>query len=85
MINEVIMTEFQFVAEWRISASLAEVYEAITHCLDWPKWWQGSEKVEKLVIGDTNGVGCVHRFIWKGRIPYRLIFDIRVNELQSTM
>jgi hypothetical protein len=75
------MTKFQLVTEWRLSASLAEVFEAITHCLDWPKWWLGSEKVEKLVMGDKNGVECVHRFIWKGRIPYRLVFDIRVTRI----
>ncbi len=75
------MTEFQFVTEWRINAPLTEVYDALTHCLDWPKWWQGSEKVEKLVIGDANGVGSVHRFIWRGRIPYRLVFNIRVTQI----
>lgn len=75
------MTEFQFVTEWRISAPLAEVYDAITHCLNWPTWWQGSEKVEKLIIGDANGVGSVHRFIWRGRIPYRLTFDIHVTRV----
>ncbi|SDY31206.1 SRPBCC family protein [Nitrosomonas sp. Nm33] len=75
------MTEFQFVTEWRISAPLAEVCDAITHCLDWPTWWRGCKKVEKLVIGDANGVGSMHRFIWRGRIPYRLTFDMLITHV----
>lgn len=74
-------TDFKLITEWRISAPLSEVYEAITHCLAWPTWWKGVEKVEKLEPGDANGVGCVHRFTWKGRIPYRLSFDMRVKRV----
>lgn len=72
-------TEFKFVTEWRIDAPLADVCEAISHCLDWPAWWKGVEAVEKLETGDADGIGSVHRFTWKGRIPYRFTFDMRVT------
>ncbi|SOD21084.1 SRPBCC family protein [Nitrosomonas ureae] len=72
-------TEFKFVTEWRIDAPLVEVCDAISHCLDWPLWWKGVEAVEMLESGDANGIGSVHRFTWKGRIPYRFTFDLRVT------
>lgn len=74
-------SEFQFITEWHIDAPLAEVYEAIVQCLDWPMWWKGVVNVEKLAPGNADGVGSVHRFTWKGRIPYRFTFDMRVTGL----
>lgn len=73
--------DFKLITEWRISAPLSEVYEAITDCLAWPTWWKGVEKVETLAPGDANGVGSVHRFTWRGRIPYRLVIDMRVRHV----
>lgn len=35
--------------------------------------------MEKLVTGDIDGVGSVHRFTWKGKIPYRFAFTMRVT------
>ncbi|WP_304055458.1 SRPBCC family protein [Nitrosomonas communis] len=81
MISKVSATEFKFTTEWRISAPLSEVYDTITQCHDWPIWWQSVEKVEKLVPGEASGVGSVHRFTWRGRIPYSLTFDMRVTRL----
>jgi len=73
------VAEYKFITEWRIDAPLTEVCDAISHCLDWPAWWKGVEKVEKLASGDADGIGSVHRFTWKGRIPYRFTFDIRMT------
>lgn len=72
------MATFKFVTEWRIDAPLSEVCDAISSCLDWPEWWKGVEKVEKLDPGDADGIGSIHRFVWRGRIPYRLTFDVCV-------
>jgi hypothetical protein len=79
LINREKVAEYKFITEWRIDAPLTEVCDAISHCLDWPAWWKGVEKVEKLASGDADGIGSVHRFTWKGRIPYRFTFDIRMT------
>jgi hypothetical protein len=72
------MAEFHFVTVWRIEAALPLVCNAITQCLRWPEWWNGMEKVEEIDPGDGDGTGGLRRFTWKGRLPYRLTFDIRV-------
>lgn len=37
-----------------------------------------AESVEELAPGDARGIGSVRRYTWRGRLPYRLTFDIRV-------
>ncbi len=73
------MAEFHFVTEWRIEAPLTQVCDAISHCLYWPQWWKGVEKVEEFDPGGVDGIGCLRRFTWRGRLPYRLTFDMRIT------
>lgn len=73
------MAEFRFVTVWRIEAPLPQVCDAISRCLHWPNWWKGVEKVEEFDLGDLNGIGSLRRFTWRGRLPYRLTFDMRVT------
>lgn len=75
------VAEFNFITEWRVAAPLPEVYDALSCCLNWSKWWRGVEKVEKLLPGDVDGVESVHRFTWRGRIPYQFTFDMRVTRV----
>lgn len=72
------MAEFHFVTTWKIEAPLPQVFGAITQCLTWPAWWKGVEKVEELDPGNADGIGSLRRFIWKGMLPYRLNFLIRI-------
>ena len=72
------MAQFHLVTVWRIDAPLQQVCTAIFGCMEWPHWWKGVEKVEELDPGDAHGLGSLRRFTWKGRLPYRLTFDIRV-------
>ncbi len=76
------MAEFRFITLWFIEAPLDTVCDAIEHSLDWPQWWQGVEKVEELSPGDAEGIGSVRRYLWKGRLPYRVSFDIQVTRMQ---
>jgi hypothetical protein len=70
--------EFRFVTLWCIEAPLEAVCDAISHSLCWPQWWRNVESVEELVPGDASGIGSVRRYTWRGLLPYRLTFDIRV-------
>lgn len=51
------MAEFRFITVWHIEAPLVQVCDAISQCLQLPRWWKGVEKVEEIEPGDANGVG----------------------------
>jgi hypothetical protein len=70
--------EYRSVTTWSIEAPIETVCEAISLSLDWPQWWRNVESVEELAPGDVRGVGSVRRYTWRGRLPFRLRFDIRV-------
>ncbi len=70
--------EHSFVTVWYIEAPLEAVYKAIYHSLIWPQWWRNVESVEGLSHGNEQGIGGMLRYPWRGRLPYRLTFDIRV-------
>lgn len=74
--------EYRFVTVWRIEAPLEAVCEAISHSLNWPQWWRNVESVEELVSGDARGIGSVRRYTWRGRLPYRIRFDICVVDAE---
>jgi len=75
------MARFQFVTVWRIEAPLPRVCDAVSRCLYWPDWWRGVESVEEFDPGDEEGIGSLRRFTWRGRLPYRLTFDVRVTRI----
>ncbi len=73
------LTEYRLTSEWRINAPLPEVCAAVLLCARWPEWWEGAEKVEEIAAGDADGIGSHWRFTWKGRLPYRLVFDVQIT------
>lgn len=75
------MAKFQFVTVWRIEAPLPRVCDAVSRCRYWPDWWRGVESVEEFDPGDAEGIGSLRRFTWRGRLPYRLTFDVRVTRI----
>ncbi|HKB60487.1 MAG TPA: SRPBCC family protein [Gallionellaceae bacterium] len=69
---------YRFVTIWKIEAPLKAVCDAICEPQGWPLWWDNVERVEEIAPGDTQGIGGVRRYTWRGRLPYRLVFDVRV-------
>ena len=76
------MAEYQFSTVWRVEASLQEVWEVFSHPDQWPEWWVSLERVTENKKGDGLGIGALHRYTWKGALPYRLTFDINVLNIQ---
>jgi hypothetical protein len=73
---------YRFVTTWQIEAPLQAVCDAICQPQGWPLWWHNVEQVEELAPGDAKGIGSVRRYTWRGRLPYRLTFDIRVTRYE---
>jgi uncharacterized protein YndB with AHSA1/START domain len=73
------MAHYSFTTTWRLTAPIAAVWTAIVEVERWPQWWRGVEAVTQLRPGDLNGVGAVHRYTWKSKLPYRLIFAMETT------
>ena len=76
------MKTYSFVTIWRVEAPIESVWKEIYHSKDWPAWWKGVESVNEVRKGDETGVGSVHRFTWKSKLPYRLSFDMETVRIE---
>src|ERR1051326_4481212 len=73
------MASYKFITIWKVKAPQEQVGDLIFNSDQWPTWWRGVERVEKLKEGDANHVGAVHRYTWKSKLPYRLIFEMETT------
>ena len=73
---------FSFETTWAVAAPIEAVWEAIYRSKEWPEWWRGLETVEELEPGDDEGIGNVRRYRWRGALPYRVVFTIRVVHIE---
>lgn len=76
------MADYRLFTTWRIEAPIADVYEAVRDSARWPSWWPAVERVVDLEPGAASGIGRVQRYTWKGVLPYRLSFDLRVTRIE---
>ena len=76
------MEAYQLLTTWRLDAPLPQVWDAIHGVDHWPKWWRGLESVAELEKGDKDGIGSLRRFTWKGALPYRLRFELRITAIE---
>jgi hypothetical protein len=76
------MADYSFVTLWRFRAPLAPVWEMIYRSEEWPSWWRGVERVERIEPGDAVGIGTLQRYTWKSRLPYRLVFAMRLTRVE---
>ena len=75
------MAEFRLTTVWCFEAPVQPVWDAIHDSTSWPRWWKNVEAVRELQAGGTDGLGAVHRYTWKGVLPYRVIIDVRVTRV----
>lgn len=71
---------YHFETVWHIAAPLSSVWDVITRPLEWPQWWKGVEAVQEITKGDARGIGGITRYTWKSALPYRLSFDMQLQE-----
>lgn len=77
------MAEYHLLTIWRIEAPLEEVFAAIEDSLRWPDWWPSVRKVDQTSAGDAKGIGSVRRYVWQGRLPYRVVFDVCATRIDE--
>ena len=48
----------------------------------WPSWWKYVVAVEEMAAGDSSGINNVRRYYWRTCLPYSLMLNLRVTEIQ---
>ena len=76
------MKAYEFVTIWRVKAPVESIWNEIYHSSEWPTWWKGVESVVEVRKGDERGVGSIHRYTWKSKLPYRLSFDMQTIRIE---
>ena len=76
------MKNYEFVTIWRVKAPIESVWNEIYQSKEWPAWWKGVESVLEMRKGDEAGVGSIHRYTWKSKLPYRLSFDMEMIRIE---
>ena len=77
------MSDYAFVTQWWLDAPIERVWAAIRDSERWPEWWRSVVSVEKLREGDADGVGDMRRYTWRGRLPYKLTFDMTTTRVEA--
>lgn len=72
---------FKLVSRWSIPAPVESVWDQLRHTQDWPRWWPYVQEVSELRAGGRDGVGGVQRFVWRSRLPYRIVLVTRVTRI----
>lgn len=76
------MAAYEFVTVWRFESPLEPVWELIYRADEWPAWWRGVLKVERLKEGGAGHAGGVSRYTWKSRLPYLLTFELETTRVE---
>ena len=76
------MASYAFLTTWVLEAPIEPVWDAIRDVAAWPEWWPGVEETTELERGDPDGVGSLTRYVWKSRLPYRLVFRSRATRIE---
>lgn len=68
--------QYHFITRWRVRASAEDVFDILSHPLDYPRWWPS---VYLEVTRTSTGSFQLHT---RGRLPYTLRWNARttVNE-----
>ncbi len=77
------LTHYQFITRWEFQAPLETVWRELMTPEEWPQWWRGVEKVELVRKGnDDLGHGAIRNYVWKSRLPYRLLFTLETTRIE---
>ena len=76
------MARYSFLSTWALEAPIDAVWEAIYETERWPEWWKGVKVAEQLDGGADGGVGSLHRYVWRSRLPYDIEFRMRTTRVQ---
>jgi hypothetical protein len=72
---------FEFVTEWTVDGTLAEVNSVLKNVEGFPRWWRPVYISARIADpGEPNGVGRRVEFATRGFLPYVLHWQLRVMQ-----
>jgi carbon monoxide dehydrogenase subunit G len=69
------MADYHYVSTWQLQAPIEQVWAALNDLEHLPTWYAGIQEARELAPGDAQGVGRRIRYVIKGRLPLRLVFE----------
>lgn len=76
---------YNFRTLWIINAPIEAVWDVLEDSERWPEWWPYLESVEEIVEGDFQGIGSIRSYTWKGSLPYRIAFQVKVTRIERPL
>ena len=74
--------QYHFITNWQVEATCEEVYKTLKETNDLSRWWQAVYlDVAVREKGDADGRGKVVELYTKGWLPYTLIWQFRVTDV----
>lgn len=77
------MADYELATRWVIEAPLEAVSPAIEDPERWPEWWPGVRAAEVVEQGDDDGAGQRVRYAFRSALPYTLVFESVVRDVDS--
>ena len=77
------MNTYRFQTVWWTPADIDRIWETLASYADWPTWWRGIQNVKVVRRGDESGVGTVLRQQWRSWVPYTLVFELEMLQIES--
>jgi hypothetical protein len=76
------MPKFYLTTIWLIPAPVKTVWSCLVDTETWPSWWKYVVAVEQTAEGDSSGVNNVRQYYWRTCLPYSLMLNLRVTQIQ---
>lgn len=76
------MPQFFLTTTWLIPAPLNAVWSCLVDTETWPFWWKYVVAVEEMTAGNPSGVNNIRRYYWRTCLPYSLMLNLRVTQIQ---
>ena len=76
------MARYSFLTTWALEAPIEDVWAAIHATEHWPEWWPGVKVAEPVGSRHGDGVGSLHRYVWRSRLPYDIEFRMRTTRVE---
>jgi hypothetical protein len=76
------MPQFSLTTVWFIPSPIEAVWPCLIDTQAWPSWWKYVDAVEEIAAGDSTGVSNIRQYYWHTCLPYSLMLNLCVTQIQ---